>query len=103
MTLIDKDALLKYPIRINRYDKENGNEHFALGIESMIEFAESLPTIEAAEVVHAEWIVKSEPARYFSGEIKSFYCSECGKESYPQSPYCPNCGAKMDGHKKEGL
>ena len=28
MRLIDADALMKYPRRINHYDKENGNEEF---------------------------------------------------------------------------
>ena len=51
MELIDKAELMKYPIRINHYDKEHGNEHFVLGIESVLEFAEQLPTIDAVEVV----------------------------------------------------
>ena len=51
MELIDKAELMKYPIRIDHYDKEHGNEHFVLGIESVFEFAEQLPTIDAVEVV----------------------------------------------------
>lgn len=50
MRLIDMDALMKYPIRINHYDKENGNENFVLGIESVLEYAENLPTVEAEPV-----------------------------------------------------
>jgi len=49
--LIEREALLKYPIRIDHYDKENGNENFVLGIESVIEFAECLPIIDAVPVV----------------------------------------------------
>lgn len=33
-------------------------------------------------------------------------CSNCGKEYYAQAinhfGYCPNCGAKMDGERKDG-
>ncbi len=33
------------------------------------------------------------------GEFDIPHCSECGKEVLPCdiSPYCPNCGAKMEG------
>ena len=52
--LISREALLKYPIRIDNYDKEHGNEHFVLGIESVIEFAESLAAVDAVEVVRCK-------------------------------------------------
>lgn len=36
--------------------------------------------------------------RIDNGECVS-HCSECGFETYPENitPYCPNCGARMDG------
>ena len=87
--LIDREALLKYPIRINNYDKEHGNEHFVLGIESVLEFAEQLPTISAVEVVRcgecdkqltdkcALFFGQVENKLHFCGAItdKKFYCS----------------------------
>ena len=50
------------------------------------------PVADVAPVIHGEWIHKN-------GEI---YCSVCGGEAlmdevYYKSPYCPDCGAKMDG------
>ena len=50
------------------------------------------PTADVIPVVHGEWIHKN-------GEM---YCSICGSEAlmdevYYKSPYCPDCGAKMDG------
>ena len=51
MELIDKAELMKYPIRIDHYDKEHGNKHFVLGTESVLEFAEQLPIIDAVKVV----------------------------------------------------
>ena len=50
MRLIDADALNKYPIRLDHYDKEHGSEVFVLGIESVLEYAEYLPTIAAVPV-----------------------------------------------------
>lgn len=43
---IDLDELLKYPIRIDHYDKEHGDANFVHGIESVIEYAEHLPIYE---------------------------------------------------------
>lgn len=33
MRLIDADELNKFPIRLDHYDKEHGNEHFVYGVE----------------------------------------------------------------------
>ena len=52
--LIYLDELLKFPIRIDNYDKENGNEHFVYGIETVLEYAENLPTVDAVEVVRCK-------------------------------------------------
>ena len=51
-----------------------------------------VPAADVAPVVHGEWLHKN-------GEM---YCSVCGSEAlmdevYYKSPYCPDCGAKMDG------
>jgi hypothetical protein len=51
---INREALMRFPIRLNHYDKEHGNEHFVLGIESVLEYAESLPTADVAEVVRCK-------------------------------------------------
>ena len=48
--LIDADELNKFPIRIGHYDKEHGDEDFVLGIESVLEYAEYLPTVAAVPV-----------------------------------------------------
>ena len=48
--LISLDELNKFPIRLDHYDKQNGNEDFVLGIESVLEYAEYLPTVSAVPV-----------------------------------------------------
>lgn len=40
------DDLLSYPIRLNRCDRKNGNLHFILGIETVMEFIDYLPEYE---------------------------------------------------------
>ena len=47
--LIDLSELQKFPIRLDHYDKEHGDEHFVYGIESLMEYAECLPVIVPAE------------------------------------------------------
>jgi hypothetical protein len=44
MTYIKLEDLQKFPIRKDHYDKEHGNEHFIYGVESVLEYAEYLPT-----------------------------------------------------------
>lgn len=54
MSLIDGDKLQEFPIRANRCDKEHANEHFINGIESVLEYAEQLPTVDAEVVVRCK-------------------------------------------------
>ena len=42
--LISRQAVLDYPIRLDHYDEEHGNLNFVLGIESVMEYVESLPS-----------------------------------------------------------
>lgn len=50
--------------------------------------AKCAPTIDAVPVVHGEWeFVDDYTAK----------CSACGDCVDDDSPFCPNCGAKMDG------
>ena len=49
---IKLEDLMKFPIRHDHYDKEHGNEHFIYGIETVLEYAENLQTIDVAQ----EWI-----------------------------------------------
>ena len=55
----------------------------------------SAPTVDAVEVIHAYWT----GSRFnpMTDEYEE-YCSHCCAWS-PEygKPYCPNCGAKMDG------
>ena len=56
----------------------------------IIQAIQEAQAADVAPVVHGEWIHKN-------GEM---YCSVCGGEAlmdevYYESPYCPDCGAKM--------
>lgn len=59
-----------------------------------------VPAADVVEVKHGRWVDKQTGAY---GQWQS-WCSVCGKhsgiggvESSRHKPYCPKCGAKMDG------
>lgn len=91
---INKEAIMKFPIRKDHCDKEHANEHFINGIESVLEYVENLPAADVTPVVHGRWEKQS----------GVYSCSECGMTcpydvqadviEYWACNYCPHCGAK---------
>ena len=59
----------------------------------LYDILERMPTIDAVEVVHGEWIE----------DINLVKCSVCREKHYfgERWNYCPNCGAKMDGERRD--
>lgn len=47
MSYIKLEDLQKFPIRKDHCDKKHGNDHFIYGVETVLEYAENLPTYEA--------------------------------------------------------
>ena len=94
---LNREAIMKFPIRKDHCDKEHANEHFINGIESVLEYVENLPSADVAPVRHGRWEKQS----------GLYSCSECGTTcpydvqadviEYWACNYCPNCGVKMDG------
>ena len=63
--------------------------------EEIMQAIQKAHAADVVPVVHGEWLHKN-------GEM---YCSVCGREAlmdevYYKSPYCPDCGARMDGGNK---
>ena len=94
--LIDANALKERAIRVSTV-----KEHCYIKAVGTHEI-DKAPTVDAVEVVHAEWTVIED--EYFC--FTTLECSACGEqycfEEYdeempPHYHYCPNCGAKMDG------
>jgi uncharacterized paraquat-inducible protein A len=58
---------------------------------------EQIAAVDAVPVVHGRWI-------YHDDDIMPWVsCSECDvcTDSTNKTPYCPNCGAKMDGERRD--
>jgi len=76
----------------------------------IIETINGMPTVDADPVRHGTWI-ECKAKNIITGEVRLVRkCSECGSgyfiydflNSVDEIPnYCPNCGAKMDGERKE--
>lgn len=62
------------------------------------------PTADVAEVKHGYWIDDIQEFTTVAGVrmngVVGYKCSLCGRKELSKEPYC-NCGAKMDGGKKE--
>ena len=88
---INLEELMKFPIRRNHYDKEHGNEDFIYGIETVLEYAENLPTINAVPVSELK---KLRDYLYTEDLIFMRGLAELNK-------LIANYGAKMDGSSNE--
>ena len=56
----------------------------------------SLPAADVAPVRHGRWIDSSN-GQNIANWKGSWMCSECEQDNTYDKPYCPNCGALMDG------
>lgn len=94
---IDRNELLK---TINENVAEAHNERCAQILEGIL----NAPTADVVEVRHGEWIEKDDG---WDGVL--YTCSVChcdwitidGTPFENNMRYCPECGAKMDGERRE--
>ena len=102
---IDREALIKH---LEEEAEECSDDPYLepvsygarLGINGALSFAKTLPAADVVEVKHGYWIENEDDFWVM--------CSECGTEFWDDQGsivntyrYCPYCGAKMDGERKE--
>ena len=76
------------------YGRVDGLEVARRLVKSILTDLTEQPTADVEEVKHGEWL--------YSRVHNILHCSECGEiPDCFEPPYCPNCGAKMDGGKAE--
>lgn len=72
-----------------------------------VKILNQFPSSDVEPVKHGQWIGFGDG--YADGELvyDMWECSECGYDAdgadeKPNWNYCPNCGARMDGERKDG-
>jgi hypothetical protein len=118
MSYISRDGILndlQEALEVDSiYYNDDVNKGITEGLNMAIKHIKRFPTADVVEVKHGKSISKL----HYSDE---FICSECGlimreccryeidedadgdESCYGfEFKYCPNCGAKMDGERREG-
>ena len=80
--------------------KERFNSHLPIG-ESIRGIIDDIPAADVVEVKRGKWTFEHDPITDPKGYFIRIVCSCCGLKTGQVSNYCPNCGAKMDGERKE--
>ena len=67
--------------------------------QTLMRYVKRQPASDVAPVVHGRWVT-----HYRSGTpvAEGYVSTCCDMWNNRKSDYCPNCGAKMDGEKKDG-
>lgn len=103
---IDVDKVLELIEEAFHKTDVNGQEQ--IGVLTCHRIVREAPTADVVEVRHGHWYIR---------EYEFFTCSECGHDYWngcdytvqakerlangEHPNYCPNCGAKMDGERRE--
>ena len=75
-------------------DSYHGVRCRACWVDDTLDYIDSEPAADVAPVVHGRWAT-----HYRSGTpaAEGYVSTCCDMWNNRKSPYCPNCGAKMDG------
>lgn len=90
MRLIDVDEL-----GVGRCSKDVLPAAYCAGWNGLLGLIEKAPTVDAVPVVHGRWGTVQLNRETGNYEKQCTRCRNFSKEY--GKPYCPNCGAKMDG------
>jgi len=74
----------------------------ACDIGDMLDAADDFPAADVVEVVHGEWIPVTNGRGGSECNLCHAYAPSYQSGAEYKSPYCPNCGAKMDGGADNG-
>lgn len=88
---IDRQKLIQDIEDSVRFSSRNGVSAEMRGAHKIVDRIISAPTVDAVEVVHGRWETQ------MLGDDVGYKCSACHLTSDWDTPYCPQCGALMDG------
>ena len=94
---IEREALMRRikEIHCAECDSYHGVRCRACWVDDTLDYIDSEPAADVAQVVHGRWI------HYPDCGVTR--CSHCGWsiEECWESKHCPECGGRMDGERKE--
>lgn len=103
-----KDLITNFAYHYPLFDGSRlGAKDYLVRREDVVAFLLKCPTIEAEPVRHGRWekICTSywrwKPDGAHVVNRFKYKHKDCGKVVAKAEPYCPNCGAKMDGGAEE--
>lgn len=103
MRYIEIDSIIEQ-IKAEHCERCTNHRCTLCDIDEVLILLEEADEADVVEVKHGYWIDKPTGRYLHMGS----WCSVCqeksgigGIESNRHKPYCPNCGAKMDGERKE--
>ena len=70
-------------------------------VDDTYKVVQDAPAADVAPVVHGRWIFEHDPINDPKKYFIRIVCSCCGLKTGQVSNFCPCCGAKMDGERKE--
>lgn len=104
--LISRDAALKILNNSRSIRAERGGvSGIWINLMDAIGEIERVPAVEAKPVRHGTWEIRRKTLKTDFMTLTGTYptCCLCGYVEYgvdKSTPYCPGCGAKMDGDEK---
>lgn len=66
-------------------------------LQDVINYLENQPTVDAVEVVHGRWLQGYPVSCSVCGGAAATDYEDVNRYEAWLTPYCPNCGARMDG------
>ena len=100
--LISRDAALKILNNSRSIRARDGAGGVWIDVMDAISEIERVPAVEARPVRHGTWEMRRKTLNTDFATLTGTYptCSLCGHAEFgvgKSTPYCPGCGAKMDG------
>ena len=99
---IEREALLKDIEDSVVFTAKSGQPSLEIrGANKITARIMAAPVVDVVEVRHGEWVEHIEKPQWLDDDVDIYYeCSVCGALVIGETPYCPSCGAKMDGGKE---
>ena len=85
----------------NEYIRKQDAVDMCGGYGCLAHLMNTIKPADVAPVVHGYWIRHDDADIVEGYYVPEYECSKCGTWKKDDSDFCPDCGARMDGERKE--